>query len=47
VRFLIIGVSDAGFNAALRARELKSNAEITVLLEDDFPNQTFAVCPFT
>lgn len=34
MRFLIVGGSDAGISAALRARELDQNAEITVLLAD-------------
>jgi thioredoxin reductase len=35
VRFLIIGGSDAGISAALRARELDREAVITVVLADD------------
>lgn len=38
MRLLIVGGSDAGISAALRARELDQNAEITILLADDFPN---------
>ena len=37
MRFLIIGGSDAGISAALRARELSPDAQIDVLLKDDFP----------
>lgn len=42
MRLLVIGGSDAGISAALRARELDSGAEIAVALADDFPN--FSVC---
>jgi NADPH-dependent 2,4-dienoyl-CoA reductase/sulfur reductase-like enzyme len=44
MRFLIIGGSDAGISAALRAHELSPNADITVLLEDEYPN--FSICGF-
>jgi NADPH-dependent 2,4-dienoyl-CoA reductase/sulfur reductase-like enzyme len=46
MRFLIIGGSDAGISAALRARELNPGAEIDVLLEDDFPNYNICGLPF-
>ena len=46
MRFLIIGGSDAGISAALRAREVDPNAEITVLLADDFPNYSICGLPF-
>ena len=45
MRFLIIGGCDAGFSAALRARELDSAADITLLLPEDFPD-SFADLPF-
>ena len=35
-RLLIIGGSDAGVVAALRARELARAAEVTVLVADEF-----------
>jgi NADPH-dependent 2,4-dienoyl-CoA reductase/sulfur reductase-like enzyme len=41
-RLLIIGGSDAGTMAALRARELDEGIEITMLLADAYPN--FSVC---
>jgi hypothetical protein len=41
-RILIIGGSDAGINAALRARELDPTVEITIALADDYPN--FSIC---
>jgi NADPH-dependent 2,4-dienoyl-CoA reductase/sulfur reductase-like enzyme len=39
---VMIGGSDAGISAALRARELDSAAEVTVVLEDAYPN--FSIC---
>ena len=46
MRLLIVGGSDAGTSAALRARELDQNSEITVLLADDFPNYSICGLPF-
>lgn len=46
MRLLVIGGGDAGISAALRARELDANAEITVILEDDFPNYSICGLPF-
>lgn len=46
MRLLIVGGSDAGISAALRARELDQSAEITVLLADDFPNYSICGLPF-
>ena len=45
-RLLILGGSDAGISAALRARELDSTMEITVVLEDAFPNYSICGLPF-
>jgi NADPH-dependent 2,4-dienoyl-CoA reductase/sulfur reductase-like enzyme len=39
---VMIGGSDAGISAALRARELDPGAEVTVILEDAYPN--FSIC---
>ena len=39
---LIIGGSDAGISAALRARELDRSVEITLVYADEYPN--FSVC---
>ena len=39
---VMIGGSDAGISAALRARELDPAADVTVLLEDAYPN--FSIC---
>lgn len=46
MRFLVVGGSDAGISAALRARELSANADVTALLEDDFPNHSICGLPF-
>ncbi len=46
MKLLIIGGSDAGISAALRARELDRNVEVTVLLADDFPNYSICGLPF-
>lgn len=46
MRVLIVGGSDAGISAALRAHELDHNAEIKVLLADDFPNYSICGLPF-
>ena len=46
MRIRIIGGSDAGISAALRAREINPNAEVTVFLADDFPNYSICGLPF-
>ncbi|MBO1901841.1 FAD-dependent oxidoreductase [Leucobacter weissii] len=38
----IIGGSDAGISAALRARELDPTADVTVVVADEYPN--FSIC---
>jgi len=42
MRLLVIGGSDAGIAAALRAQELDSSVEATVVVADAFPN--FSIC---
>ena len=42
MRVVMIGGSDAGISAALRARELDPAAEVTVVLADVYPN--FSIC---
>jgi NADPH-dependent 2,4-dienoyl-CoA reductase/sulfur reductase-like enzyme len=42
MRLLVIGGSDAGIAAALRARELDPSVEATVVVADVFPN--FSIC---
>jgi NADPH-dependent 2,4-dienoyl-CoA reductase/sulfur reductase-like enzyme len=46
MRLLIIGGSDAGITAALRARELDSTTEVTVVVADSFPNYSICGLPF-
>lgn len=46
MRFVIVGGSDAGISAALRARELDSSVHITVMLTDAFPNYSICGLPF-
>ena len=45
-RLLIIGGSDAGISAALRARELDTSTEITVVVADAYPNYSICGLPF-
>jgi hypothetical protein len=42
MHLVIIGGSDAEISAALRARELDSSVEISLLLVADYPN--FSIC---
>jgi NADPH-dependent 2,4-dienoyl-CoA reductase/sulfur reductase-like enzyme len=42
MHLVMIGGSDAGITAALRARELDPAADVTVVLEDAYPN--FSIC---
>jgi NADPH-dependent 2,4-dienoyl-CoA reductase/sulfur reductase-like enzyme len=42
MHLVMIGGSDAGISAALRARELAPGAEVTVVVADAFPN--FSIC---
>lgn len=46
MRIVIIGGSDAGFSAALRAHELDPGASITMLLADSYPNYSICGLPF-
>lgn len=46
MKILIIGGSDAGIAAGLRAHELDPNCEITLVLADDFPNYSICGLPF-
>ncbi|MGY2067444.1 FAD-dependent oxidoreductase [Blastococcus sp. SYSU DS0619] len=41
-RLLVIGGSDAGISAGLRARELDPSTEVTVVVADAYPN--FSIC---
>src|SRR5215467_13437162 len=42
MHLVMIGGSDAGISAALRARELDPDAEVTVVVADAYPN--FSIC---
>src|SRR5215467_7659778 len=42
MHLVMIGGSDAGISAALRAREVDPGAEVTVLAADAYPN--FSIC---
>ena len=46
MHFLIVGGSDAGISAALRAHELDPTCEITIELADEFPNYGICGLPF-
>src|ERR1700730_616795 len=42
MHLVMIGGSDAGISAALRAREMDPGAEVSVVVADAFPN--FSIC---
>lgn len=46
MHLLIIGGSDAGISAALRAKEIDRDAEVTVVVADSFPNYSICGLPF-
>ncbi len=46
MRLLVIGGSDAGIAAALRARELDPSVEATVVVADAFPNYSICGLPY-
>jgi NADPH-dependent 2,4-dienoyl-CoA reductase/sulfur reductase-like enzyme len=43
---VIVGGSDAGISAALRARELEPSTRVTLIVEDAFPNYSICGLPF-
>ncbi len=45
-KFLIIGGSDAGISAALRAKELDPDVKVTMALADSYPNFSICRLPF-
>lgn len=45
-RLVIIGGSDAGVMAALRAREVDPSGDVAVLLADEYPNYSICGLPF-
>ena len=46
MRLIAIGGSDAGIQAALRARELDPASEVTVVLADAYPNYSICGIPY-
>lgn len=46
VRLVVIGGSDAGISAAVRAKQVDPSADVSVLLMDDFPNYSVCGLPF-
>jgi NADPH-dependent 2,4-dienoyl-CoA reductase/sulfur reductase-like enzyme len=46
MRLVVVGGSDAGIAAALRAREVEPNAVVTVVLADAYPNYSICGLPF-
>jgi NADPH-dependent 2,4-dienoyl-CoA reductase/sulfur reductase-like enzyme len=42
MRLLVVGGSDAGISAGLRARELDPDADVSLLVGDRYPN--FSIC---
>ena len=46
MRLVAIGGSDAGIQAALRARELDPSADVTVVLADAYPNYSICGIPY-
>jgi NADPH-dependent 2,4-dienoyl-CoA reductase/sulfur reductase-like enzyme len=45
-KLLIIGGSDAGISAALRAKEVHPDVEVTIIVADRFPNFSICGLPF-
>ncbi len=46
MNYSIIGGSDAGISAALRIKELDSNANVDIFLADEYPNYSICGIPF-
>src|ERR1700730_10892779 len=46
MRLVAIGGSDAGISAALRAREVRTDLEVTVGVADAYPNFSICGLPF-
>jgi NADPH-dependent 2,4-dienoyl-CoA reductase/sulfur reductase-like enzyme len=45
-RLVIVGGSDAGISAALRAREVDPSARVDLLLSDRWPNYSICGLPY-
>ncbi|MDQ0371776.1 FAD-dependent oxidoreductase [Cellulomonas humilata] len=46
MRLVVVGGSDAGISAALRARELDDTTDVTVVVADAFPNYSICGIPY-
>ena len=46
MRLVVIGGSDAGISAGLRARELAADVDVTLLVADAYPNFSICGLPF-
>ena len=46
MKLVIVGGSDAGISAALRAKELRPDVEVVVILADSYPNFSICGIPF-
>ena len=46
MHLVVVGGSDAGISAALRARELDPTVEVTVVVADAFPNYSICGIPY-
>ncbi|WP_434969015.1 FAD-dependent oxidoreductase [Microbacterium sp. bgisy207] len=46
MHIVVVGGSDAGISAALRARELDAGAEVTVVVADSYPNYSICGIPY-
>ena len=46
MRLVVVGGSDAGISAALRARELDDTTDVTVVVADTFPNYSICGIPY-
>src|SRR5277367_1386486 len=46
MHLVMIGGSDAGISAALRARELDPSADVTVIVADAYPNYSICGIPY-
>ena len=46
LKILIVGGSDAGISAALRAKEVEPQTEVTVVVADQYPNFSICGLPF-
>jgi NADPH-dependent 2,4-dienoyl-CoA reductase/sulfur reductase-like enzyme len=46
MRLLIIGGSDAGIMAGLRARQLDPHTDVTIIVADNYPNYSICGIPY-